>query len=49
MEHLPGAISTRSSSQPCAARGVANRLRDVIDVRGYTYWSALDNFEWMLG
>jgi beta-glucosidase len=24
-------------------------LRDGIDVRGYTYWSAFDNFEWMMG
>jgi beta-glucosidase len=32
-----------------AVRGVANCLKDGIDVRGYTYWSALDNFEWMLG
>lgn len=29
--------------------GVANCLRDGLDVRGYTYWSAFDNFEWMLG
>jgi beta-glucosidase len=28
---------------------VANCLKDGIDVRGYTYWSALDNFEWMMG
>ncbi len=32
-----------------AVRGVASCLKDGIDVRGYTYWSALDNFEWMLG
>jgi len=32
-----------------AVRGVANCVRDGIKVRGYTYWSALDNFEWMLG
>jgi beta-glucosidase len=31
-----------------AVRGVANCVKDGIDVRGYTYWSALDNFEWML-
>jgi beta-glucosidase len=24
-------------------------MRDGIDVRGYTYWSALDNFEWSHG
>ncbi len=32
-----------------ALRGVAACLRDGIDVRGYTYWSALDNFEWSFG
>ena len=32
-----------------ALQGVANCLRDGLDVRGYTYWSAMDNFEWMLG
>jgi beta-glucosidase len=32
-----------------AVRGVANCLKDGIDVRGYTYWSALDNFEWTQG
>jgi beta-glucosidase len=32
-----------------ALRGVALCLRDGVDVRGYTYWSALDNFEWNLG
>ncbi len=32
-----------------ALQGVIRCLQDGIDVRGYTYWSALDNFEWMLG
>ena len=32
-----------------ALRGVVACLHDGIDVRGYTYWSALDNFEWSLG
>jgi beta-glucosidase len=32
-----------------ALAGVANCLRDGLDVRGYIYWSAFDNFEWNLG
>jgi beta-glucosidase len=32
-----------------ALEGVRRCLDDGIDVRGYTYWSALDNFEWALG
>jgi beta-glucosidase len=32
-----------------ALQGVINCLNDGIDVRGYTYWSAFDNFEWSLG
>jgi beta-glucosidase len=32
-----------------ALQGVANCLNDGLDVRGYTYWSAFDNFEWMMG
>lgn len=32
-----------------ALEGVGKCLADGIDVRGYYYWSALDNFEWMLG
>jgi beta-glucosidase len=32
-----------------ALRGVLACLADGIDVRGYTYWSALDNFEWAFG
>jgi len=32
-----------------ALAGVANCLRDKIDVRGYIHWSLLDNFEWNFG
>ena len=32
-----------------ALQGVVHCLDDGLDVRGYTYWSAFDNFEWMLG
>jgi beta-glucosidase len=32
-----------------ALHGVDACLRDGLDVRGYTYWSALDNFEWNFG
>jgi beta-glucosidase len=32
-----------------ALNGVARCLRDGIDVRGYHYWSLLDNFEWNSG
>jgi beta-glucosidase len=32
-----------------ALGGVQRCLADGIDVRGYYYWSAMDNFEWMLG
>ncbi len=32
-----------------ALDGVLDALADGIDVRGYTYWSALDNFEWAFG
>lgn len=32
-----------------ALAGVGRCLADGIDVRGYYYWSLLDNFEWVLG
>ena len=32
-----------------ALQGVVNCLQDGVDVRGYIYWSAFDNFEWMQG
>ena len=32
-----------------ALRGVQNCLRDGLDVRGYVYWTLLDNFEWVEG
>lgn len=32
-----------------ALRGVASCLREGIEVYGYTHWTALDNFDWMLG
>lgn len=32
-----------------ALAGVEACLGEGVDVRGYTYWSALDNFEWMMG
>jgi len=32
-----------------ALQGVRSCIEDGIDVRGYIYWSALDNFEWALG
>lgn len=41
--------SRRSVYIERALTGVARCLRDGLDVRGYFYWSLLDNFEWMLG
>ena len=32
-----------------ALRGVRRCIDDRIDVRGYVYWSSMDNFEWAFG
>jgi beta-glucosidase len=32
-----------------ALKGIERCLSDGIDVRGYVYWCALDNFEWLYG
>ena len=32
-----------------ALRGVQDVIAEGVDVRGYTYWSLLDNFEWAFG
>ena len=32
-----------------ALQGVINCMKDGLDIRGYTYWSAFDNYEWSFG
>ncbi len=58
-EHVPvlvteNGIGTDDDAQrrayvQVALEGVLRCLADGIDVRGYTYWSLLDNFEWAFG
>ncbi len=44
-----GTDTERISFVTEALAGVRRCLDDGIDVRGYVYWSLLDNFEWVLG
>ncbi len=39
----------RVSYVETALAGVLDCIDDGIDVRGYTYWSLMDNFEWAFG
>lgn len=41
--------SRRAQFIETAVRGVKRAMAHGADVRGYFYWSLLDNFEWMLG
>jgi beta-glucosidase len=41
--------SRRRAFVEAALAGVGRCIKDGIDVRGYYYWSAMDNFEWLLG
>ena len=46
----PGSDDTRRAAFIATALdGLRGAIRDGADVRGYFYWSLLDNFEWMLG
>ena len=41
--------SRRRAFVEAALVGVGRCIKDGVDVRGYYYWSAMDNFEWLLG
>ena len=41
--------ATRITFVTEALQGLDRCLADGLDVRGYTYWSLLDNFEWAEG
>ncbi|MEX2705249.1 MAG: family 1 glycosylhydrolase, partial [Candidatus Freyrarchaeum guaymaensis] len=47
-------IATRDDNQRCRfilvhLREVHRAIRDGVDLKGYIYWSLLDNFEWSFG
>ena len=41
--------SRRTAFIEAATQGVENCVKDGLPVRGYCYWSLLDNFEWQKG
>jgi beta-glucosidase len=41
--------TARRAYTEAALRGLASAIDDGIDVRGYTHWTLLDNFEWVSG
>ena len=41
--------SRRKEFIEIATQGVENCIRDGLPVKGYCYWSLLDNFEWQKG
>lgn len=41
--------SRRIAYVDAALRGLHAAIEDGIDVRGYMYWSTMDNFEWVYG
>jgi beta-glucosidase len=41
--------AARHAYTEAALRGLATAIDDGVDVRGYTHWTLLDNFEWVSG
>jgi beta-glucosidase len=39
----------RQAFIPAALDGIAAAIDDGVDIRGYLYWSAFDNYEWLAG
>ena len=53
-EHGLGILGTDDDTQrvafiPAALAGLKGAIDDGVPVRGYMYWSLLDNFEWIFG